>query len=110
MACRYAEEGGRRGTIPMSLVGIFCAIVRRLPAHFNIVTKPIGFPGTMLAAVATRERAADGEWAYVDAAEPNGRMLSRQDLFRQLSGLGLTREPEFYQPATPHEMVSAACR
>ena len=58
-----ADGNERDGTLPISLVTIFCAFVRRLPAEFDIQAKPIGFPGVLLAGVANRGKS---NWVYVN--------------------------------------------
>ncbi|SGZ00341.1 BQ5605_C034g11341 [Microbotryum silenes-dioicae] len=72
------------GTLPMSLVSIFCSFVRRLPKEYNIRAKPIGFPGVMLAGVALGDSA---DWVMVNVFE--GKIAQPSDLQRMLLGMRL---------------------
>lgn len=105
-----------RGTLPLTLVSIFCSLIARLPLSYNIQARPIGFPGMVLAAVANRsEERGREEWVYVNIFE-GGRVMSereREELVRRnLPGIGngngsgtsVMRE-EYLRPATAAEMV-----
>jgi hypothetical protein len=50
------------GTLPMTLVSIFCSITRRL--SLDLMVKPVGFPGRVMAAI--KFKGAESEWTYVD--------------------------------------------
>ena len=86
----------------MSLVIIFCSLVRRLPASFDIQARPVGFPGVLLAGVSRR---GSEEMLYVNVFD-GGRVLELSDLARMLNAMDLTMQPEFVRPATAKEMVS----
>ncbi|SCV69983.1 BQ2448_1377 [Microbotryum intermedium] len=72
------------GTLPMSLVSIFCSFVQRLPKKYNVRAKPIGFPGVMLAGVALGD---SDDWVTVNVFE--GKIAEPNDLQKMLRGMRL---------------------
>lgn len=88
----------------MSLVVIFCSLIRRLPASFDVQARPIGFPGVLLAGLAHRGK---DDWIYINVFT-GGKVLSMGDLERMASQMGQTLRPEFLRPASAKEIVSAA--
>lgn len=88
----------------MSLVVIFCSLIRRLPSSFDIQARPIGFPGVLLAGVS--RRGSGDDMVYINVFD-GGKVLQLSDLTRMLSAMGLTMLPEFLRPATAKEMVRA---
>ncbi|ORY60395.1 hypothetical protein BCR35DRAFT_309183 [Leucosporidium creatinivorum] len=103
-----AVAGASRGTLPMSLVAIFCALLRRLPASYDVQARPIGFPGLLLAGVANR---GQENWIYVNVFS-GGDVLSRSDLSSLLGNMGggMSLQPEFLRPATAKEMCHRISR
>ncbi|GAA6006943.1 hypothetical protein JCM11491_001449 [Sporobolomyces phaffii] len=95
-----------RGTLPMTLVSIFCSFVRRLPTCRDIEVRPIGFPGTMLAGLRVRGlEGKDGEWVFVNPfAAQRGRLPTRSVLRATLAGMNLADDPSYLRPATAKEM------
>lgn len=94
------------GTLPMTLVSIFCSFVRRLPNCQDIEVRPIGFPGTVLAGL--RIRGSNDEWVYVNPfSAPRGRLPTRASLRAMLVSMGTDEEPAFFRAASAREMVSS---
>ncbi|GAA6017974.1 hypothetical protein JCM10207_002727 [Rhodosporidiobolus poonsookiae] len=100
-------ESGMGGSLPMTLVAIFCSLVRRLPVAqaLKIRVRPIGFPGTVLAGLSF-----DGsdEWVYVNVFAQ--RILSKQTLVTMLRAMGQSPAEHFFQPATAREMCLRVAR
>lgn len=87
----------------MSLVAIFCALIRRLPTCYDVQARPIGFPGLLLAGVANR---GQENWVYINVFS-GGDVLGTRELSSLLTNMGgMTLQPEFLRPATAKEMVS----
>lgn len=59
---RAAEIVNPPGTLPMTLIAIFCSIARRLSV--DLIAKPVGFPGRVL--VAMKRRASSDELTFID--------------------------------------------
>lgn len=102
-----STRGVHSGTLPMSLVCIFCAIARRLPANYGIEVCPVGFPGVMLAGI--REKGTE-EWTYVNVSVDGGKILRQEEMRAMLDTMGVAFDPEFLRPATAREMVCAGVR
>ncbi|BGP40660.1 hypothetical protein JCM10449v2_004622 [Rhodotorula kratochvilovae] len=96
------------GTLPMTLVSMFCSLVNRLPAarELKIRAKPVGFPGTLLAGLAYE---GSNEWTYVNVFG-EGRLLTADKLREMLRAMGQPESPEFLQPATAREMCLRVAR
>lgn len=90
----------------MSLVIVFCSLIRRLPPSLNIQAKPIGFPGVLLAGVSKRGATSSDDMVFVNVYD-SGKVLEQSDLARMLNAMNLTMQPEFLRPATAKEMVGA---
>lgn len=100
---RRADEGaGEGGSLPMTLVAIFCALVRRLPVvkALGIRVKPIGMPGTVLAGLAYE---GEDEWTYVNVF--SGRVIKIEAMRSMLAAMQLPPSPEYFQPASARSMV-----
>ncbi|GAA6061316.1 hypothetical protein JCM10212_003206 [Sporobolomyces blumeae] len=96
------------GTLPMTLVAIFCSFVRRLPTCADIEVRPVGFPGTVLVGMRVR---GSPEWVHINTfANGRGRLPSRAALRGMLTSLGLDDEPEYYRPASALEMCTRVSR
>ncbi|GAA5851559.1 hypothetical protein JCM8547_001133 [Rhodosporidiobolus lusitaniae] len=96
------ESGGDGGSLPMTLVAIFCSLVRRLPLvkAEKILVKPIGFPGQVLAGLSYE---GSGEWTYISVF--SGGTVMRQEAMRSmLQAMGQAPMEEFFQPASAREM------
>ncbi|GAA5948476.1 hypothetical protein JCM3765_004896 [Sporobolomyces pararoseus] len=97
------------GTLPMTLVSIFCSFVRRLPNCQDIEVRPIGFPGTVLAGL--RIRGSNDDWVYVNPfSSPRGRLPTRASLRAMLVSMGTDEEPAFFRAASAREMCSRVGR
>lgn len=89
----------------MTLVAIFCSLVRRLPNCRDVEARPIGFPGTVLAGL--RIRGGADEWVYVNPFSTlRGRFPTRASLRGMLMAMGTDEDPSFFRPASAREMVS----
>lgn len=89
----------------MTLVAIFCSLVRRLPTCRDVEARPIGFPGTVLAGL--RIRGGADEWVYVNPFSTlRGRFPTRASLRGMLMAMGTDEDPSFFRPASAREMVS----
>lgn len=115
--CQYVEpvwdrtEGPssqNHGTLPMTLVGIYCSLVRRLPIarELKIRARPVGFPGTVLAALAYE---GSDEWTYINVFS-SGKILSRDRLLSLLGAMGQAGETRFLEPASAREMCLRVAR
>ncbi|GAA5936614.1 uncharacterized protein JCM15063_001939 [Sporobolomyces koalae] len=97
------------GTLPMTLVSIFCSFVRRIPHCEDIEVRPVGFPGTVLAAM--RIRGESNEWSYVNPfAAARARHPTRAQLRSMLAALGTTEQSAFFRPASAREMCTRVSR
>ncbi|KAM0753216.1 hypothetical protein T439DRAFT_323851 [Meredithblackwellia eburnea MCA 4105] len=96
-----------RGTLPMSLVVIFCSLIRRLPHSFNITARPVGFPGIVLALVSPREGSTEA--LFINVFD-SGRILSKSDLDRMVSHMGVQMVPEYLQQASAKDMCHRIAR
>lgn len=98
------------GTLPLTLVSIFCSFVRRLPAarQLGIRAHMIGYPGTVLAGLsyAPGTVAARGdERVYVNVFG-EGKILSAERLRAMLGAMGQAdSDQDFLRPARASEMV-----
>ncbi|BGP32670.1 hypothetical protein JCM10296v2_004453 [Rhodotorula toruloides] len=115
--CQYVEPVWNRaagpsaqnhGTLPMTLVGIYCSLVRRLPIarELRIRVRPVGFPGTVLAALAYE---GSNEWTYINVFS-SGKILSRDRLLSLLGAMGQAGETHFLEPASAREMCLRVAR
>lgn len=102
------------GTLPMTLVSIFCSLVRRLPAAraLGIEARLIGYPGTVLAGLSYGAGAAAGgegvgteDRIYVNVFG-QGKILTPERLRAMLGAMGQAESEEFLQPASAREIVS----
>ena len=101
-----SDQSANHGSLPLSLVTIFCAFIRRLPASYNIQARPVGFPGVVLAAVAARDAPpGQEEWIYVNVFS-GGQIMEERTLRAMLVSTGGAMQPDFLRPATAREMVS----
>lgn len=96
------------GTLPMTLVAIFCSLFKRLPiaSELSIRAKPVGFPGTVLAGLSYE---GSDEWVYVNVFA-RGKILSRETMTVMLRAMGATPTDGFFQPASAREMVHCLFR
>ncbi|GAA5942810.1 hypothetical protein JCM1841_006913 [Sporobolomyces salmonicolor] len=95
------------GTLPMTLVSIFCSLIRRLPSCSNLRAKPIGFPGTVLAGLSYQ---GSDEWVYVNVFSRTNKIMSASGMTAMLREMGLDERPEFVQPASAREMCQRVAR
>lgn len=106
------------GTLPMTLVHIFCALVRRLPVarRFGIRAQMIGYPGTVLAGLSYRRRGGGGSGGGGGQEEDRariyinvfgeGKILSPERLRAMLGAMGQAdSEQDFLAPASARDMV-----
>lgn len=112
------------GTLPMTLVHIFCSLVRRLPIarQLGIRAQMIGYPGTVLAGLSYRRRRGSsnvgggGKEAEEDRERQRarvyinvfgeGKILSPERLRAMLGAMGQAdSEQDFLAPASAREMV-----
>ncbi|GAA6049699.1 hypothetical protein JCM3770_004416 [Rhodotorula araucariae] len=102
------DPNDNEGTLPMTLVSIFCSLVNRLPAarELKIRAKPIGFPGTLLAGLAYE---GSDEWVYVNVFG-EGQLLGADRLREMLRAMDQPDSREFFQPATAREMCLRVAR
>ncbi|KAK4057266.1 hypothetical protein OIO90_001763 [Microbotryomycetes sp. JL221] len=63
---------------------------------FDIKAVPIGFPGTMLAAVSRRDERDQSQWVYVNVYK--FKTVSRTDMDNMLRRQSLTPRPQFFEP------------
>ncbi|KWU44401.1 hypothetical protein RHOSPDRAFT_29218 [Rhodotorula sp. JG-1b] len=118
------------GTLPMTLVHIFCALVRRLPVarRFGIRAQMIGYPGTVLAGLSYRRRGGDGGGGGGGGQEEDrnrerdrariyinvfgeGKILSPERLRAMLGAMGQAdSEQDFLAPASAREMCLRVAR
>ncbi|GAA5839171.1 hypothetical protein JCM11251_003695 [Rhodosporidiobolus azoricus] len=105
---READTDPTAGTLPMTLVSIFCSLVRRLPLarSLGISAKPVGFPGTVLASLTY---VTTGERVFVNVFS-NGTIMSMDTLRTMLRAMGQTPSEEFFRPATAREMCLRVAR
>jgi hypothetical protein len=106
---RKADEAEGGGTLPMTLVSIFCSLIRRLPIskELKIRAKPIGFPGKLLAGLAYEvEGGGEEEWTFVDVF--GGRVLQIDEMRAMLRAMQLPASPEYFRPASAREMVRSS--
>jgi hypothetical protein len=96
---RSLSSAASPGTLPMTLVSIFCSIGRRL--SLNLVVKPVGFPGRVL--VAIMRRGNDSGWTYVDVFAQ--KVLNEDDLSVMRSTYGADL-PRLLSVSSAMEMVS----
>ncbi|GAA6004309.1 uncharacterized protein JCM10292_001417 [Rhodotorula paludigena] len=102
------REGENEGTLPMTLVAIFCSLVRRLPIarELGIRARPIGFPGTVLAGLAFD---GSSEWTYCNVFK--GTTIVRPAALREmLAAVGQPALPEFLEPASAKAMCLRVAR
>ncbi|KAK4700559.1 F-box protein 21, partial [Phenoliferia sp. Uapishka_3] len=103
----HADSSSRpRGTLPMSLVAIFCSLVRRLPPSFNVKVNPIGFPGVVLAALSPRDDSTDPIYFSVF----DDKVLGREELRGMVERMGITMSEEYLRPASAQEMCHRVAR
>ncbi|GAA5993400.1 hypothetical protein JCM10908_002647 [Rhodotorula pacifica] len=97
------------GTLPMTLVSIFCSLVRRLPVakELGIRAQMIGYPGTVLAGLSYRDGV--GERIYVNVFG-EGKVLSPERLRAMLGAMGQTDSAEFLAPSSAREMCLRTAR
>ncbi|GAA5898995.1 hypothetical protein JCM8208_002972 [Rhodotorula glutinis] len=95
------------GTLPMTLVSIFCSLIDRLPAarELKIRARPVGFPGTLLAMLRYDDDGADDhdDSVYINVYG-DGRLLSADKLRDMLRAMGQPVSNEFLKPASAREM------
>lgn len=91
-----------RGTLPMSLVAIFCSLVRRLSPSLNVQAKPVGFPGILLAAVSPRDGSA--EPIYVSVFD-GGKVLTLGEMREMVGRMEIPMATEYLSPASAKDMV-----
>ncbi|KAL8292094.1 hypothetical protein RQP46_001560 [Phenoliferia psychrophenolica] len=103
-----ASPTPRRGTLPLSLVAIFCALIRRLPHSMNVKAEPIAFPGKVLACLSHREPSRDDP-IYVDVFG-GGKVVTLGELRATLDAMGVPMEPGFLQPASAKDMCERVAR
>lgn len=110
LAIALASEGQRttppvsNGTLPLTLVVLFCSIIRRLSKTFNIQAKAVNFPGVVLAAVCGRlEKKGEEEWIFVDVS--SGSISSRSQCESMMDRMGLTLGPDDLKPSRASDMV-----
>ncbi|GAA5897706.1 hypothetical protein JCM6882_000073 [Rhodosporidiobolus microsporus] len=105
---REAESEPDAGTLPMTLVSIFCSLVRRLPLakSLKISAKAVGFPGTVLACLIYDN---SPERIFVNVFS-NGTILGVETLKSMLRALGHPISAEFFRPATAREMCLRVAR
>lgn len=84
----------------MTWVVLFCSFVRRLPQSLGIHAFPVGFPGTMLAALSR-----GGESIYFDLYN-GGKVLDRHGLERMAVERGFDPSNELFEASDPISMVS----
>lgn len=95
-----------RGSLPLTLVVLFCSIVSRLSSTFNIQARPVNFPGVVLAAIAKKDAPmGEEQWIFVDVAD-GGTILSRTDCENLMERMGLAFSEDL-KPARAAEMVSS---
>ncbi|TKA50992.1 hypothetical protein B0A53_05684 [Rhodotorula sp. CCFEE 5036] len=112
------------GTLPMTLVHIFCALVRRLPVarRLGIRAQMIGYPGTVLAGLSYRRRGGGGGGGEEEDRERDrariyinvfgeGKILSPERLRAMLGAMGQAdSEQDFLAPASAREMCLRVAR
>jgi F-box protein 21 len=106
------DQESNTGTLPLSLVSIFCSIINRLDPAFNIRARPVGFPGIVLAAVANRtDVVGEEQWHFINLFV-SGDILSPSELrsFAALAGLERSMDVEVFRPASARDMVSPSPR
>ncbi|BGP16841.1 hypothetical protein JCM10213_003339 [Rhodosporidiobolus nylandii] len=96
------------GSLPMTLVAVFCSLLRRLPVaqRFGICAKPIGFPGTMLAGVFHE---GSEEVVYLNVYG-GGKVIKREAMEAIVRAMGQPVLPEFFRPASAREMCLRVAR
>jgi len=103
------DPNDNEGTLPMTLVSVFCSLVNRLPVarELGLRARPVGFPGTLLAMLRYEgegeREGTDGQGVYVDVYSE--RILGVDVLRDMLQRMGQPPSDEFLQPATAREMV-----
>lgn len=103
------DQSSTSGTLPITLVSVFCSIVSRLPAKYNIQARPVGFPGTVLAAIARADEAlGEEDWVYINVYA-GGKVTKDADLAVMLQQQGLSPDSMWRHPPPAHaaEMVGA---
>ncbi|GAA5867347.1 hypothetical protein JCM3774_003556 [Rhodotorula dairenensis] len=107
------------GTLPLTLVSIFCSLVRRLPAarQLGIRAHMIGYPGTVLAGLSYAPGPGPGGGSGGDAriyinVFGEGKILSPERLRAMLGAMGQvdTTDQDFLRPATASEMCLRVAR
>lgn len=96
-----------RGTLPLTLVVLFCSIIRRLDPSFNIQAKAINFPGVVLAALAKKDdKKGEEDWTYIDVAD-GGKIMTKQECSLLMERMGLVINLDLdLKPCRASDMVS----
>ncbi|GAA6044201.1 hypothetical protein JCM8097_004667 [Rhodosporidiobolus ruineniae] len=96
------------GTLPMTLVAIFCSLIRRLPVaqQLKIRAYPVGFPGTLLAGL---KYEGSDEMLYVNVFSA-GKIMRADRMKEMLRAMNTPALPEFFQPASARSMCIRVAR
>ncbi|POY71082.1 hypothetical protein BMF94_5839 [Rhodotorula taiwanensis] len=100
------------GTLPMTLVSIFCALIARLPAakELGVRARLIGYPGTVLAGLSYEGQGGQARDRIFINVFGEGKVLSPERLRAMLGAMGQDGSENFLAPAGAREICLRVAR